>query len=454
MYKTHIHDEPKTLVVGLGESGYSVLRFLARRGVPPAVADSRATPPMMQRALEEFPDLELHLGPFSPALFETYERIVVSPGVAVSEPAIRNADRAGAEIIGDVELFARQADAPVIAVTGSNGKSTVTALVGELLAAAGVEARVGGNIGVPVLDLLDDDAPRFYVLELSSFQLETTFSLHTASAVVLNVTPDHMDRYADLAAYRKAKARIYARCDACVVNRDDPVAAGLASGDCRRRVVFGLSEPESSEAFGIAQRDERSWIAKGSHRLVAIDELTIQGSHNVSNMLAALALVDAAGVTISRAVMERARSFGGLPHRMELVAERNRVRWINDSKATNVGSACAAMKGIDEPIVLIAGGQGKGADFSPLAIAAEGRVRCAILIGEDRRLIAAALEGRIPLLEAGSLEQAVEQAGVEARPGDVILFSPACASFDMFRNFEHRGDTFRALARREAACKR
>lgn len=443
----------RTLVVGLGASGYSAVRYLVGRGEIPVAADSRANPPMIDRLRREFPGVEVHLGPFSPERFGAFDRLVVSPGVWIGEPAIRSAREAGAEIVGDVELFARIADAPVIAVTGSNGKSTVTRLVGDLMTAAGIDARVGGNIGVPVLDLVDDDPPEFYVLELSSFQLETTSSLAPACSVVLNVAADHMDRYADLGEYARAKARIYDRAGVCVVNLDDPLAASLAGGGCSRRVGFGLGVPEAND-FGVIEGGGRRWLAHGGRRLVAVDEIRLEGSHNAANMLAALALVDAAGTALDDVVLERARSFAGLPHRLELVAEHGGVRWINDSKGTNVGATSAAIGGFDRPIVLIGGGQGKGADFSPLADAARGRLRAAILFGEDRDALARALAPVVEPVLVDSLASAVEQAAAVAREGDVVLFSPACASFDMFRNFEHRGDAFRALVQEVVACRR
>lgn len=444
-----------TLVVGLGESGYSVVRFLVRRGVMPVVADSRETPPMLARLQREYPELEAHLGAFDPALFERFGRVVVSPGVALSEPAVRAAVAAGADVLGDVEMFAVLADAPVIAVTGSNGKSTVTALVGELLSAAGRNVRVGGNIGVPVLDLVEETPPDFYALELSSFQLETTSSLAARAAVVLNVSPDHLDRYDSVADYGRAKARIYNRCETCVVNRDDPLAGHLAPNGGTRQIAFGLGEPGCDDDFGVASDESgRRYLCHGDRRLLAVDELRLEGGHNAANVLAALALIHAAGVDLDAAVLDRARGFGGLPHRMERVADHAGVRWINDSKGTNVGATCAAIAGIDAPVVLIAGGVGKGADFSPLAAAAFGRVSHAIVLGADRAAIAAALAPVLPVSEAPSLADAVSQAATLAEPGSVVLFSPACASFDMFRNFEHRGDVFRALVHEVTSCKR
>jgi UDP-N-acetylmuramoylalanine--D-glutamate ligase len=454
MTKSTQHDTRPTLVVGLGDSGFSVVRFLVRRGVYPVVADSRDAPPMVERLSREFPDIQIHLGPFDAALFAAFPRVIVSPGVSLAESALRAAQAAGAEILGDVELFAQVADAPVIAVTGSNGKSTVTALVGELLAAVGVEARVGGNIGVPALDLVDDDAPDFYVLELSSFQLETTSTLETTSAVVLNVSPDHMDRYRDVAAYGRAKGRIYDHCAHCVVNRDDVRAMSLAPATRTGQYSFGLSAPEHDDEFGLVEDAGRRWLAQGEKRLLAADRLHLQGRHNIGNVLAAFALIHAAGIEISPAMTERARTFAGLPHRMELVADHDGVRWINDSKGTNVGATCAALQGIDAPVVLIAGGQGKGADFSPLAQAAFGRVTHAIVLGVDRAELDAALGVILPVTEVDSLAAAVKAAATIAHAGDVVLFSPACASFDMFRNFEHRGDVFRALVREQMSCRR
>ncbi len=444
---------PATLVVGLGASGLSVARHLAARGQAFEIADSRIAPPGMDAARAAWPGVPVHAGPFDEELFSRFERLVVSPGVAVAEAAIVAARDKGAEVLGDIELFARECGAPVIAITGSNGKSTVTSLVGVLAAASGAATRVGGNIGVPALDLLGDEQAELYVLELSSFQLETTRSLQAAGAVVLNISADHLDRYDSLEAYAAAKGVIYRGCRCCVVNRDDPLAQALAGSGCRT-LSFGLDAPSGANEFGLVEDAGRAWLARGSHRLIAVDELRLTGSHNVANVLASLALLAAVGINTGQPVLDALRAYAGLPHRMETVAEVAGIRWINDSKGTNVGATRAAIAGLDTPVVLIAGGLGKGADFTELAAAADGRVREAILLGADREALARALADTVPVRLVDSLGQAVARAAEAALAGDSVLFSPACASFDMFRNFEHRGDCFRQLVREWLQCPR
>lgn len=439
----HAFIPPPTLVVGLGRTGLSVVRHLCARGVPVTVADSRAAPPLFPEFRARFPDLECRRGAFDARLFARFGSIVVSPGVSLREPALRAAHAQGARLVGDVELFARETRARVIAVTGSNGKSTVTRLAADMLAAAGFEARVGGNIGPPVLELLEPPAPRLAVLELSSFQLETTESLAPQSAAVLNVSADHMDRYADFDDYARAKGRIYRRARTRVVNRADARAAALASGPARGRVSFGLDEPARGH-FGVRADAAGRWLCHGARRLMLVSELRLEGAHNVSNALAAFALIAAAGIEIDASMMDAARAFGGLPHRMELVLERGGVRWINDSKGTNVGATRAALEGIGAPVILIAGGRSKGADLGPLADGAGPKVRHALLFGEDRALLDRALAGVTTTRLVDDLREAVAHAARVARRGEVVLFSPACASFDMFENFERRGEAFRA----------
>ncbi|AOV18635.1 UDP-N-acetylmuramoyl-L-alanine--D-glutamate ligase [Acidihalobacter aeolianus] len=426
------------LVVGLGATGLSVVRYLAARGEPFAVVDSRAEPPGLGELAAIGMPQEIHLGAFDRDVFHRARRLIVSPGVAVSNPAIEEARAAGAEVIGDIELFAREARAPVIAITGSNGKSTVTTLVGEMARRAGMRAAVGGNLGTPALDLLGDGAPDLYVLELSSFQLETTDSLHPRAAVVLNVSPDHMDRYASLDAYAQAKARIYARAAHCVVNRDDPLAASLVS-DCAR-TGFGLSSPRAGD-YGLIERDGGHWLARGDMPLLAAAELRMAGRHNLANALAALALGYEAGLP-QQAMLAALREFPGLPHRCQWVGRRDEVDWYNDSKGTNVGATLAAIEGLDGPLVLIAGGQGKGQDFAPLRTALAGRARGVLLIGVDAPRLREALDGVAPLLDAPDMPAAVALAARLAQPGDRVLLSPACASLDMYRNYMARGDDF------------
>jgi UDP-N-acetylmuramoylalanine--D-glutamate ligase len=431
---------PRTLVVGLGVTGLSCARFLARHGVEVAVTDSREQPPAVETIRAELPDVALFLGGFDADIFARAERIVVSPGVSLQEPLIVAARQRGVEIIGDIELFARTAQAPVLGITGSNGKSTVTTLVGEMARQAGLQARVGGNLGMPALDLLENGEPDLYVLELSSFQLETVSSLRCKAAVVLNISPDHLDRYAGLADYIGAKQRIYDGAEVQVVNRDDSTAAALASPHAAVLVSFGLDAPQEGQ-FGILDSGAGPWIVRVRERWMPVAHLRIAGRHNLSNALAALALGDAAGFD-RHAMLQVLREFQGLPHRTQWVAERRGVSWYNDSKGTNIGATLAAVQGFDAPVILIAGGQGKGADFAELAAGLDQRVRALVLIGEAAASIAEAVGDRIAVHRAGSMHEAVACAAQLARSGDLVLLSPACASFDMFDNYRHRGDVF------------
>lgn len=433
----------KTLIVGLGKTGLSCARYLVRQGLSVAITDSRELPPGLDRLREELPDLALFLGGFRPEVFAAAEQIILSPGVALSEPLVRQARERGVPVLGDIELFARAAQAPVAAITGSNGKSTVTSLLGEMARQARWEVRVGGNLGEPALDLLDT-AARLYLLELSSFQLETTSSLRPQAAVVLNISADHLDRYPDLDAYAAAKVRIYRGAEVAVVNRDDPLVSAMVPGSARQ-IGFTLRSPGSDD-YGVALRRGEPWLCRGSAPLLAATDLLIPGRHNLANALATLAMGEACGLPMA-AMLEGLRVFRGLPHRTQLVAQVRGIRWYNDSKGTNPGATIAALEGLHPGVgnsrtVLIAGGDAKGADFSALAPVVERTVRAVVLIGRDAPLIEAALHGSAALLRAGDMEQAVALAAQQARPGDRVLLSPACASFDMFRNFEHRGEVF------------
>jgi len=435
------------LVVGLGKTGLSCARFLARRGLKVAVVDSRAQPPGLEELRGEFPDMAVETGVFEGELMDAAEVLVVSPGISVKEPAIAAARQRGAVVLGDVEIFARLATAPVIAITGSNGKSTVTTLVGEMARDAGRKVGVGGNIGTPVLELLDDEY-ELYVLELSSFQLETTHSLQPLAAVVLNVSPDHMDRYENEAEYAEAKRGIYRGEGVMVINQDDPVVMEMAEPG-RQAVGFTLEEAGEGE-YGLQYDDGRLWLARGDECLIAADELKIPGKHNIANALAALALGEAAGLPMA-SMLETLRRFPGLPHRTQWVAMVDGVNWYNDSKGTNVGATVAAIDGLGGWLVLIAGGDGKGADFTPLRPAVADKVREVVLIGRDGPAIAEAIEGATEVSYAKDMEAAVQRAAQVAQPGDSVLLSPACASFDMFKNYEHRGEVFMAAVRRLAA---
>lgn len=430
----------RTLIVGLGKTGLSVARYLAARGDAVAVTDSRDEPPGLAALSAELPDTAVFLGGFSEDALGRADQVVVSPGVATDIPFIHRAREKGLPILGDIELFARAVDAPVVAVTGSNGKSTVATLVGLMAERAGRVTRTGGNLGTPALELLGaDEKVDLYVLELSSFQLELTDSLHCAAAVVLNISADHMDRYPDIAAYAAAKARIYERCEVAIANRQDPLVMVMVAG--RDAVTtFGLDAPKRGE-YGLIKHEGSQWLARGDERLLAMSALPIRGTHNAANALAALALGAAVGLSIE-AMVAVLREFRGLPHRMQWVGEAGDVVYVNDSKATNVGAALAAMRGLEMPLVVIAGGDGKGADFAPFADALAGRARALVLIGRDAARIEEAVAGRTPVYREVSIEAAVRRSHELAQPGDMVLLSPACSSLDMFEDFAARGTAF------------
>jgi UDP-N-acetylmuramoylalanine--D-glutamate ligase len=409
------------VVVGLGRTGVSCVRHLRAQGIAVTAMDSRKAPPGLEAIRAEGDD-------------------VLSPGVALAEPAIDAAVRAGVAVVGDIELFAEVVKAPVVAVTGSNGKSTVTSMIGAMAERAGHVVRIGGNIGTPALDLLDPGTT-LYVLELSSFQLETTSHLDAEAAAVLNLTPDHGDRYRSAEAYVAAKRRILDHAAVAVLNRDDPTTAAMARGG-QRVVGFTLAEPGEDEV-GLRQHGGRPWLAHGPVSLMPAADVGAPGRHNIANALAALALGTAIG--LERAPMlDALRAFRGLPHRCERIASALGVGWINDSKGTNVGATVAALGGFgaETPVVLIAGGDGKGADFAPLRAAVARHARAVVLIGRDGQRIAEAIEGAAPVEFARDLDDAVARARTRARRGDTVLFSPACASFDMFTDYEARGEAF------------
>ncbi|MCG8074535.1 MAG: UDP-N-acetylmuramoyl-L-alanine--D-glutamate ligase [Candidatus Thiodiazotropha taylori] len=433
----------KTLIVGLGKTGLSCARYLAAQGVSLAMTDSRENPPGLESLRQELPDMALFLGGFQEEVFEAASRLVVSPGVALDQPLIQAAMQRGVEVLGDVELFARVAKAPVIAITGSNGKSTVTTLLGEMARMAGVKVAVGGNLGEPALDLLDDEVD-LYILELSSFQLESTWSLKPRASVVLNISADHMDRYRDLQDYADTKAKVYHQAEVAVVNRDDPMVAAMVD-EASESLGFTLQAPQASD-FGLHEQDGVNWLSEGHAPLIPVSELRIPGRHNQANALAALALGSAAGFP-QNDMLAALRSYTGLPHRTQWVADKAGLRWYNDSKGTNVGATISALNGLhsdqgESRTVLIAGGECKDADFSELVDVAVKTTRGVVLIGRDAPVIRSVLEGRVELVDAQSMDEAVASAYRLAQPGDRVVLSPACASFDMFSNFEQRGEAF------------
>lgn len=446
--KKQVSDK-RALVVGLGLSGLSSARYLVRHNYSVTVIDSRAQPPGLGALQAELPEVTIHTGSFDAVHFHDPGLLVVSPGVSLNEPVIAAARARGIEAVGDIELFARAAKAPVLAITGANGKSTVTSLVGEMCKEAGFDVAVGGNIGVPVLDLLRTPEAELYVLELSSFQLETASSLNARAAVVLNVTPDHMDRYATFDDYAAAKARIYRGSGSMVLNADDQMVMAMSLPG-RSTVRFGTDAPTSEIDYGLVPHGGEIWLARGARQLLPASAVLLPGRHNLLNVLAAMALAETVHVPLD--AMKRAVArYHGLHHRTELVLERDGVRWINDSKGTNVGATVAALNGMGSPVILIAGGDGKGADFSGLRTPVASCARAVVLIGRDAALIEKALAGVVPVVRAKDMHMAVREAARLAQPGDVVLLSPACASLDMFHNYEHRGQVF-AQAVKEAVA--
>jgi len=434
----------KALILGLGKTGLSCARYLGKQGVTVAAMDSRPAPPKLVTARQELPDLTLFLGGFDPDVIRAAEWLIVSPGVSLQEPPITEAVARGVPVMGDIELFARASRTPVAAITGSNGKSTVTTLLGWMAHLSGIRAAVGGNLGQPALELLDDDVA-LYVLELSSFQLESTRSLKPEVATVLNVSADHMDRYDGLDDYAAAKQRILSGARTAVLNLDDLQVRAM-TGIATRDLGFSLGPPGQASDFGLIEHAGISWVACGSERLLPISEVAIKGRHNLANALAALAMGQACGLS-EAAMLEALRIFPGLPHRTALVANKGGIDWYDDSKGTNPGATVAALKGLIDPTgsgraVLIAGGEGKGADFTLLAAAVERTARAVVLIGRDAPLIERALADRVEILHARDMLDAVRRAFAAARPGDCVLLSPSCASFDMFEDYAHRGQVF------------
>ncbi len=424
----------QVVIIGLGKTGLSCVTYFRQRGITPVVMDTRENPP----GKESLPaECRLLTGPLDADTLCSASLIVASPGVALATPALQVAKAAGVEIVGDIELFAREAKAPIVAITGSNGKSTVTALVGLMAAEAGFKVGVGGNIGTPALDLLLQPAD-LYVLELSSFQLETTSSLKPAAAVILNLSEDHLDRYDGMAGYLAAKQRIFSNAKRIVVNRDDAATYPPQQSYWQS---FGLN----AEAYGRIQRDNQLWLSVAGKPVLPVSELNIVGAHNQMNALAAMALADAAAIP-QPAQLNVLRSFSGLEHRCQFVREVNGVRWINDSKATNVGSTLAAVAGVGESVKgrlwLLAGGQGKGQDFSPLQPLLANQIYRMVCFGQDADTLLKLADN---IQRVTDLDEAVHCIAAEAQPGDWVLLAPACASLDQFRNFEQRGQHFADL---------
>jgi len=439
------------VVLGLGLTGLSMVRHLVRHGARVRVADTRVAPPHAGELNADFSGVPLETGPVSDATFRGADLIAISPGVSQHQAAIQSAVADGVELVGDVELFARALPPgqKVLAITGTNGKTTVTALTGTLARAAGLSTVVAGNIGDAVLDVLAQHEsgapfPDVFVLELSSYQLETVASLKPVAATVLNVSANHLDRYLGIADYAAAKARIFAAAGVQILNRDDAIVR-LMRQPGRTAQTFGAGVPRSEEEWGLVERSDGAWLARGGELLVPARALSLVGRHNALNALAALALVSSVA-PLRRPVFDALIAFTGLPHRMEPVAEAGGVRFVNDSKGTTVAATEVALSGLARPVVLIAGGDGKGQSFAPLRPAVERACRAVLLIGRDAPLIERALAGLpLPVETCGTLDAAVQRAIALAQPGDVVLLSPACASLDQFRNYEERGARFTRL---------
>lgn len=427
-------------IIGTGITGLSVARFLAAQQQAFVLLDTRLSPPNLQQIKTEFPHVSIECGELNPHTLLACDEIIISPGVAVATPAIEQARAAGIPVVGDIEIFVRYAKAPIVAITGSNAKSTVTTLVGEMAKAAGINVAVGGNLGTPALELLNDSV-ELYVMELSSFQLETVTKLNAKVATILNISADHLDRYENMRAYILAKLRVYFGAEHIVVNRNDvlthpPLAAGVKPIYFGGRADFG--------SFGLLTRDGIEYLAKNLTPLMAASELKIRGRHNIDNALAALALGDAAGIPLD-AMLGTLKTFSGLRHRCEFVAEKNAVEFYNDSKGTNIGATLAAISGLardPQQLIVILGGEGKGQDFTELTPALRAINSRLVLIGRDATVIEQAVADAAPIIHAGSMQDAVNKAFALAQPGDAVLLSPACASFDMFKNYEDRGEKF------------
>ncbi len=471
------------LVLGLGETGLSLARWLVAQGARVRAADSREQPPALAEVRFQLPQVEIFCGAYRDQILSGIDLVAISPGVALAEPLVQRAMARGIPVVGDIELFAQQirmqhsSASPlsptlsrkgrggkrevgqagilsqdknsqkqplILAITGSNGKTTVTGMVGSMCRASGLDTAVAGNISPAVLDVLlqrGGQQPEVWVLELSSFQLETTSSLNADAATVLNVSEDHLDRYADMEAYTAAKARIFSGDGVQVLNRDDARSMGMALPG-RAQITFGLDAPRTADDWGIVREGDEIWLMQGQQRILNSKELQVTGLHNVANALAALALCSSIGLPLAP-LLDALRAFKGLPHRVERVAEINGVIYYDDSKGTNVGATVAALQGLGRRAVLIAGGEGKGQDFSPLNPAVTQHARAVVLIGRDADKIAAALQGcGIPVVRAHNMADAVRLSAALAQPGDAVLLSPACASFDMFRNYAHRAEVF------------
>ncbi|WKJ90833.1 UDP-N-acetylmuramoyl-L-alanine--D-glutamate ligase [Methylomonas montana] len=435
----------RLLIVGLGATGYSAAQFLQKTPIKFAVIDSRKSPPLIDNLREQMPDVPVFSGGFDQPAFDVATHLLVSPGVSLNETAIHKAMQAGVTVISDIDLFACATSKPIVAITGSNGKSTVTTMLGEMGNAAGVKTAIGGNLGTPALDLLQQNA-ELYVLELSSFQLERTTALNARAATVLNISPDHLDRHDGMDGYAAEKQRIFRGNGVMVLNADDAMVMAMQS-DGRQSLTFSTQGP----ADFYLRRSETDTLMHGEQALMAASKLRLEGTHNIANALAALALGTAVGLSIT-AMCDALRRFKGLPHRMQKVAEKAGVNWVNDSKATNIGACIAALQGYERKVILIAGGDAKGADMTELVPAVKAKTKAVVLMGKDAQLIADALNNCVPVHLTANMKEAVKVAAGLASTGDSVLLSPACASLDQYRSYVDRGNKFAEAVMELPSC--
>ena len=429
------------VIVGLGKTGLSCFRYLSNQGLNVAITDSREEPPELLELRAEFESASVYLGQINEQVLLASDQIILSPGVSLDNKSIKLSIENNIPVFGDIELFCQKAQAPIIAVSGSNGKSTVTTIVAEMTRSAGLKTYVGGNIGIPALDLLSDSTPDLYVLELSSFQLETTYSLNAHASVVLNVSPDHMDRYLSLKDYANTKKRIYSGQGLMVLNKDEEYIHSIMDSK-RDTIYFSLGAPEG-ENFGLINHNNEVWLSQGNEKIINKNQLKIKGEHNISNALAAMALAGAVNVP-TNIMADVLKNFTGLEHRCQLVREIDNVSWYNDSKATNVGACIASIRGLCElgNIILIAGGDSKGADLSGLNPIVKKYIKRVFLFGIDANKLADVMGSDVDKEFVNNMNEAVKGASKIADPDDIVLLAPACSSLDMYKNYQQRGDAF------------
>lgn len=440
-----LNKSSKVLIVGLGKTGFSVAKFLQQYGIQFAVVDSRNKPPMNDALIQAYPDTAIFTGGFDKSAFDVATHLVVSPGVSLQENSIQKAIQARTKIVSDIDLFACATDQPIIAVTGSNGKSTVTTMLESMGNRSAIRTVAGGNLGIPALDLLDESV-ELYVIELSSFQLERTSALNAKAATVLNISPDHLDRHHTLAGYIEAKQKVFSGNGRMILNEDDAIVKDMVVAN-REFISFSL---QINTGFHLEERQGEIYLMDDTSPLMKQKELPLEGMHNVANALAALALGKTVGLDM-QAMCRALRDFKGLEHRMQRVAKVKGVTWVNDSKATNIGACVAALQGCQEKIVLIAGGDAKGAEMTELIPVIKEKTKCVVLIGKDANKIELAINGCVPSYQAKTIKEAVQIAAELANAGESVLLSPACASMDQFKNYQERGNKFMAAVLELAA---